>query len=167
MEEKKKRVYMRIGDIFCVNIDNEYKQYFQYIAVDTTQLNSRVIRVFNTKYPLSLDVNVENVINDKVSFYCHTFITIGIEQGYWYKVGKNKDIGNTEDLYFKNITYGNFNDIKISDRWEIWQINHPFIFTGKLPITKRCYELGDIFPPIDIYTRIKTGKYRGNISNIL
>ncbi len=32
--EKKKRIITRIGDIFCIEIDNEYKCYFQYIAKD-------------------------------------------------------------------------------------------------------------------------------------
>ena len=47
MEEKgkPKRVMTRIGDIFCIEL-KEYKVYFQYIAVDTSQLNSITIRVF-------------------------------------------------------------------------------------------------------------------------
>lgn len=46
MENKKKKVITRIGDVFCIQINDSYKQYFQFIAKDMTQLNSSVIRVF-------------------------------------------------------------------------------------------------------------------------
>ena len=36
----------KLGDIFCVKIDENNKKYFQYIANDLTQLNSDVIRAF-------------------------------------------------------------------------------------------------------------------------
>lgn len=41
-----KRIITKIGDIFCVEVDNDYKCYFQYVANDMTVLNSSVIRVF-------------------------------------------------------------------------------------------------------------------------
>lgn len=31
-----KRIITKIGDIFCVEVDNEYKCYFQYVANDMT-----------------------------------------------------------------------------------------------------------------------------------
>ena len=41
-----KRIVTKIGYVFCVEIDNKYKCFFQYVANDMTQLNSSVIRVF-------------------------------------------------------------------------------------------------------------------------
>ena len=38
MEQKKKRVVTKIGNIFCVEIDNKQKSYFQYVANDLTVL---------------------------------------------------------------------------------------------------------------------------------
>ena len=47
-----KRIITKIGDIFCVEVDNDYKCYFQYVANDMTVLNSSVIRVFAKHYPI-------------------------------------------------------------------------------------------------------------------
>jgi hypothetical protein len=44
------RVYTRIGDVFVVRIGKTHKRYFQYVARDTTQLSSHVVRVFKRKY---------------------------------------------------------------------------------------------------------------------
>ena len=41
-----KRIITRVGDVFCAEIDGEYKSYFQYIEKDIEQLNSSVIMVF-------------------------------------------------------------------------------------------------------------------------
>ena len=32
-----KRIITKIGDIFCVEVDNDYKCYFQYVANDMTE----------------------------------------------------------------------------------------------------------------------------------
>lgn len=45
-----KRIVTKIGDVFCAEIDNRIKRYFQYIVNDMEQLNSSVIRVFKTHY---------------------------------------------------------------------------------------------------------------------
>ncbi|RYD87997.1 MAG: hypothetical protein EOP54_27945 [Sphingobacteriales bacterium] len=39
---KMKLVNTKIGDVFCVKIDDSTKKYFQLIAYDLTQLNSDV-----------------------------------------------------------------------------------------------------------------------------
>ena len=46
-----KRIVTKMGDIFCVEIDNGYKRFFQYIINDIEALNSSVIRVFKTIIP--------------------------------------------------------------------------------------------------------------------
>ena len=42
----------RIGYVFCVDVDNQYKRFFQYIA-DDMGIYSRVIRIFKRRglYP--------------------------------------------------------------------------------------------------------------------
>lgn len=47
-----KRVVVKKGDVFFVKINDTSKRYFQYITNDLKQLNSDVIRVFKTIYPL-------------------------------------------------------------------------------------------------------------------
>ncbi|CAN5467527.1 hypothetical protein BH09BAC6_BH09BAC6_07690 [soil metagenome] len=45
------RVNTKTGDVFSVKLNNS-KKYFQYIANDSTQLNSDVIRGFRKIYAI-------------------------------------------------------------------------------------------------------------------
>ena len=54
-----KRVVTKIGHIFCIEIDGEYKLFFQYVANDYSYLNSSVIRVFKNKYPMDYKPNMD------------------------------------------------------------------------------------------------------------
>ena len=87
-----KRIVTKIGNIFCAEIDGQYKCYFQYIANDLTVLNSSVIRVFKRHYPISYVPNLEEIVRDEVLFYAHTVLSVGIRLGYWEKVGKCNNI---------------------------------------------------------------------------
>lgn len=87
---KKKRIVTRIGNVFCAEIDNECKRFFQYVANDIECLNSSVIRVFKTKYPMDYKPNIEEIVKDEVEFYAHTILKFGIVFNAWYKVGTSK-----------------------------------------------------------------------------
>ena len=63
-----KRIVTKIGDIFSVDIGDNRKRYFQYIANDIHQLNSSTIRVFKTKYPLDGEPSMDEIVADKVDF---------------------------------------------------------------------------------------------------
>ena len=90
-----KRIITKIGDIFCVEVDNEYKCYFQYVANDMTVLNSSVIRVFSKHYPMDyvpvFDATVVAKILSKMMFISmriqffalEYYITHGIK---WVKI---------------------------------------------------------------------------------
>ena len=88
-----KRIVTRIGDIFCTEIDGEYKCYFQYIEKDLSQLNSSVIRAFKRRYPIDATPIIEEIVNDDILFYAHTVLRAGIDYNAWYKVGKYKELG--------------------------------------------------------------------------
>lgn len=98
-----KRIVTRIGDVFSVRVDGNCKYYFQYIANDMSQLNSSVIRIFCKKYPIDYEPVIDDIIKDKVLFYSHTVLSVGIRLGYWEKVGKHNDIGHPEDAFFLTI----------------------------------------------------------------
>ena len=85
-----KRIVTKMGDIFCVEIDNGYKRFFQYIINDIEALNSSVIRVFKTHYPMDYRPIIEEIVMDEVEFYAHTVLRAGIVYGAWYKVGNSK-----------------------------------------------------------------------------
>ena len=91
-----KRIVTKIGDVFCVEIDNQCKRYFQYIVNDMEQLNSSVIRVFKLHYPIDYKPIIDDIVKDEVEFYAHTVLRAGIVNNAWYKVGKSKDLGGDE-----------------------------------------------------------------------
>ncbi len=86
-----KRVITNIGDVFCAKINN-YKIYLQYVANDLSQLNSDVVRVFKTKYPIKTTPDLSEVINGDVDFYAHCVTSAGIRRGLWEKVDNIKNV---------------------------------------------------------------------------
>lgn len=156
MENKKKKVITRIGDVFCIQINDSYKQYFQFIAKDMTQLNSSVIRVFEKKYPIGGNDSIENIVQDKVAFYIHTSLRIGIVEGAWYKIGKSKNIGNPDGVMFRsNIYIGNIPEK--SYNWYVWYINAPKIKIGEMNDLYLSVDIGSVYPYKEVIHRIKTG----------
>ena len=153
------RIVTRIGDIFCVEIDHEYKCYFQYVAKDMTMLNSSVIRVFACHYPISKELTMDEIINDDVDFYAHTVLRFGIENHAWYKVGKHKNIGNPENILFR--MYDDIGNLSItkSYRWNIWRINQEQQFIGELTDEYIKLDLGIVFSYHNIVNKIEKGVY--------
>jgi len=160
----KKRVTIKLGDIFVVKLE-DCQKYFQYITDDMTMLNSSVIRAFKKKYPLGSPPDFIDVINGEVEFYAHTSLRLGAKMGLWEKVGNNPNIGETGHILFRNTKdYGvgpGEKRVEISERWEIWKINEEFRYVGKLQGENRNAEIGVVKSPNGIVHRIKTGEYSG------
>ncbi len=141
MKEKRKRIVTKIGDVFCAEIDGEFKAYFQYVANDLTQLNSSVIRVFKKRYPMNYVPVIEDIVKDEVLFYAHTVLRWGIEYNAWYKVGKSKEIGENEisKVIFAIADphkYDPVNGPSFVDpleNWRIWHISGHAKNLGRLP----------------------------------
>ena len=140
-----KRVVTRIGNIFSIEIDGEYKCYFQYIANDKTQLNSSVIRMFKKRYMLKENPSMDEIVRDDISFYAHTILKVGIERGIWSKVGTCKDIGDTENICFK---------LYDGSRWYGWKINHAFQYYDIYPDKFEKWDSGWVFSFLSILDRI-------------
>lgn len=142
-----KRIVTRIGNIFCVEIDNEYKCYFQYVANDKNMLNSSTIRVFKKHYAMDATPKMEEIVSDEMSFCAHTILRVGIENGSWYKVGTCKDIGEMSDLKFQ---FG-----------YIWTVNGERIDLSDEELSNlgNEYHLGPVFSYKNILYRIKHGVY--------
>lgn len=145
------KLIIRKGDIFCVEVENEYKCYFQYVAKDTTQLGSAVIRVFKTRYPVAYEPIIEEIVKDKVSFYALTLVLrLGTMEHVWTKVGTSKDVGDTENINFR--LFG-------IHGWYVWKINEKFQTVGPLTDEIKGYDFGWAFPYKEIINKIKTGHY--------
>jgi len=160
--EKKKSIITRIGDIFCIEIDNEYKCYFQYIAKDMSQLNSSVIRVFKRHYSMDYEYDEQEVLNDEVNFYAHTILRIGIDNGTWYKVGKSKEIGDTSKIMFRlSSDFGGGPQPIKSYHWYVWKLNEEYIHIGELTEGyKDITYLGLVIQYCDVFNKIKNGFYK-------
>ncbi len=157
---KNKRVVTRIGDIFCVELKN-YKIYLQFIAVDASYLNSTTVRVFKKKYPLNYVFNADEVVNDEVDFYAHTYLQPGLKGGMWTKVGKHKDVGDLEHILFRTTSSWTPQCLK-SYRWLVGGINKEYVEIGELTeeYKDKTYD-AVVVPAIDIIEKVETGKYRG------
>jgi hypothetical protein len=160
----KKRVVTKLGDVFSVKIDESQRKYFQLIAFDLIQLNSDVIRVFKTKYPVDAVPDLEEVVKEEVEFYAHCVTKWGVKLGYWEKVGMVSDIGTLNHILFRDTNdYGRApgeEPVKISNRWYVWHIGDPdFTRVGKLEGENRKAEIGMVINPESIVHRIRTGEY--------
>ena len=163
-----KRIVTKIGDVFCTEIDGEFKSYFQYVANDMSQLNSSVIRVFKTHYPLDANPKIEQIVSDEIAFYAHTILRVGIHANAWYKVGKSAYIG--EDA-LKQVIFGTTQDVIINssktiskvnplENWYIWHINETPRLVGVLPEKYRnTVYIGTVIPFHSIDSKIKYGFY--------
>lgn len=154
-----KRIITKIGDIFCVEVDNNYKCYFQYVANDMTVLNSSVIRVFARHYSIDYEPVFEDIVKDEVYFYAHTILRFGILYNVWYKVGKHPDIGNPDEICFRWFSEIDFSKITKSYNWSIWKINQERQFIGEMCEKFANVDLGIVLAYKDIVSKIKTGNY--------
>ena len=166
---KSKRVpSTKIGDIFCVHINENTKRYFQYIISDFTQLNSDVIRGFKRAYSSNRIISLEEIVDGEVDFYTHTDTKAGIKMGLWEKVGNNPRVGNTEHILFRSSRDLGNQKISIRDlqNWYVWRINEPFRFVGDITPEVQKAEMGLVMSPYDIVEKLKTGKYGGWIDEV-
>lgn len=166
-----KRIVTRIGDIFCAEIDCEYKCYFQYIEKDLSQLNSSVIRVFKRRYPIEYSPIIDEIVIDDILFYAHTVLRAGIDYNAWYKAGKSKELGldrlndvlwgivHIHKLFLKD-HLPQIDKAKPLENWTIWYTNYKTVDIGILP--KKYYEIieeGAVIPYSSIVKRLKYGYY--------
>ena len=165
-----KRVQIRLGDVFCAEIDGAFKCYFQYVAKDAALLGDAVIRVFDTHYPMDYEPVIDDIVKDKVAFYAHTLIRFGLIYDAWYKIGNSKRIDSTD---LESLIFGVVNDsvcdfenrkvvfVNPLENWTIWKFNYELKIIGVLP--KEFHDKvipGSIYPYIEIVTRMKYGYYR-------
>lgn len=163
-----KRIVTKIGDVFCVNLKDETKGYFQYVANDQTMLNSSVIRAFKKRYNHDESPKIEEIINDEVQFYAHTVLRWGIEYNAWHKIGKSNETGAIEvekvlfgytDKYGED-WFGLPIDVNPRKNWSIWHINKEEKKIGKLPRRYRdIVEFGAVVPYTQIVARMEMGCY--------
>jgi hypothetical protein len=158
-----KRIISKIGYVYRVKISDTTQRYFQYVANDITQLNSSVIRVFKSVYPITEAPDLNRIIEDEVDFYAHVVIRWGIEMGLWEKIGKISEVGMVDILFRQSedrrVKSGE-KMIEVSEKWWVWKINEKMKYVGKLEKASGKTENGAVKNPIDVVERMRTGKYK-------
>ena len=94
-----------------------------------------------------------------MNFFAHTSLRIGILEGAWYKVGTHKNVGSTENIFFRLFDEGNFTYLTKSYRWYIWGINQKTTFVGEMEKKYLSYDMGWIYSYKNIVAKIETGEF--------
>jgi len=153
-----KKTRVKEGDIFEVPLENNTKGYFQFIMLDSTQLNSEVIRVFKKRYQAEETPNLEEVVKDEIQLYAHVIIKFGIKTELWHKVGNISLESNVETPFFRGSNdYGDSN-IKVSYDWFVWKTNENFTQVGELKGEQMNYDIGSVLAAPEIPEIMNTGK---------
>lgn len=149
----------RIGDIFEILTSPQTKRYMQFILVDSSCLGGWCIRVFKKKYHADDKPNIEEIVSDKVDFYCLTYaIGRGVLDKLWTKVGNSKELGSFDNIIFKQT------DI-INGGWRIWRAKHKVKRYRTLPKKYATASMGALLAPSSVVKRIQTGRWR-DIPNV-
>ena len=118
--------------------------------------------MFKREYAIGYELIPDEVVNDEVDFYAHTVLKRGIADGAWQKIGKCKNVGDTENILFRMYSR---DAVDHKERiWFAWYINKEKFTIGKL--TKEIREKSDIGPVIPNYaivSRITEGIIPGTI----
>jgi hypothetical protein len=154
---------IKIGDIFCVNIDEKTKRFLQYVANDGSQLNSNVVRVFIKSYQINESPDMEEIVLDDVEFYAHSMVKFMVKFNQCEKVGNSSNIGDTKSILFRGTNdYARKADeapILISNNWYVWNIDGPYRNVGKLIGKNKKSDIGGVMNPYDVAKRMRIGDY--------
>jgi len=87
-------------------------------------------------------------------------VSSGIKRGSWSKIGFRR-VDTTFDMLFRISADQGNPAVQVSERWYVWEPSQPMRFVGKLTGKNTRAEIGLVFPPIDVVTRIRTGAWDG------
>ena len=159
-----KRVVVKPGDIFCIELEDNTKCYFQNLGEDSEQLNGNVIRVFKKKYYNTQKPTFDEIISDPIDFHALTYINWGVKLEKWFKVGKAMINKDCENIYFKTID----EDDEGKKIWDVWRVNKRGK-SYKNNITKKLYEKAEwglVFSADAIINKINHGYFRKYLDDI-
>jgi len=150
-----KRTSTRIGDVFVVKLDEDHKKYLQYVATDSSDLGSDVVRAFEKLYLMNENPSLSEIVRGEIQFYAHCVAKWGIKLGFWEKIG-NAPFDKVT-VWFRDS--GDDPQTKVSNNWWVWKINEERKKVGELKGKYQNAEIGSVIPPDSIVHRMRTGKY--------
>jgi hypothetical protein len=150
----------RIGDLFAIKLDDWKLKFMQYIADDFTQLNSSVVRVFQSAYDADAVPDIDTIIDGEVELYAHCVLKWGVDQGHWEPFGNSQTLGTVEGIKFRSAEHaGGIKNPPVCNNWQVWKINEPMQFVNPLPPGYYDAYIGHVINPEGLAHRIKTGDY--------
>lgn len=168
---------IHIGDVFCMEIDNSFKCYFQFIDIDKTQSCTPVINIFKTHYPIDFIPCIESIVRDEILCSVHTIVYDKYLTFPWYKIGNTGFISSNRDKQTLFIDDEHPNEEILSTvgsveygYWWIWEINGMPMKQFPVPydLIDRI-ENGAILYPEQIADRMKFGydRYTSAVYNVI
>lgn len=159
-----KRVIVKKGYIYKVELEDGTIRYFQYIGEDKSNLNADVICVFKKHYTESDEdgLSVDTIVNDDIEFYTHTSVSAGVKLGLWSRVFTNSPVIHENNIFFRRSldilkTRPNQPPI-VSYRWYVWEMNGKERFVGWLRKKYHQYDVGGVYSPYSVVKYLKTGE---------
>lgn len=159
-----KRVIVKKGYIYKVELEDGTIRYFQYIGKDKSYFNADVICVFKKHYTEGNgdNLSVDTIVNDDIEFYTHTFVSAGVKLELWSRVFTNSPVIHENRIFFRRtpdiIKIRANQPPVVSYRWYVWEMNREERFVGWLRKKYHQYDVGGVYSPYSVVERIKTGK---------
>lgn len=154
---------IKVGDIFTLITPNtKQKRFFQFVAKDISSLSSDVVRVFKAAYDPDYLPTISEIIEDDIESYMHTIIRWGIKLNVWEYFGNSPIIGSIDLFFRSSLDIGEHpGEIFVSKRWEVWRLNKPVQYVGKLPKKYYNADIGDVSGPLRALEKIEERDYIG------
>lgn len=155
------RVLTKNGDVYMIPLSNGIVRYFQLITKDSSALFSDVIRIFKHQYDMSDEPSLQEILDDEVELYFHTYVKYGVKWNYWNKYGFSPiDPKDYSDVIFRDsLDYGNYPmQHVVSTNWIVWKINGIRQNVGKLPNKYYNASIGLVYSPESIVQWLSSGK---------
>src|SRR5205085_1472171 len=124
-----------------VAMDASSRRFFQYVADDSTQLHSNVIRVFRETYDAASEVDLARITSGTIDFHVHVLLPIGVKEKSWKKIGHAPPPAKLDIIFRSSEDYGD-PTVKISKKWYVWNVNGPHETVGELRPKYQSAEIG-------------------------
>jgi hypothetical protein len=152
-------IHKKPGDIFKVQIGDSKLKFIQFIYQDKEYLGGDVIRGFDITYTINDDIQLEDILKSKISFYTYTWLYMGIKDQKWERI-TNRPIEKELELpiTFRNFV-GGLNEKGKIDNPQKWVILKGSKVSEIMDLSEEIkkYPIAMVFAPTNIIAWLNTG----------
>ncbi len=157
-----KKINIQQGDIYEVPLGNGMKTFLQFVYSDEHNLGGHLVRIFDYEIDEKQNVNIENLYKCRIRFFEYTVVDLGVELGFWYKIGNMKIEDNFEEPLFKYC--GDHQDVEKSYNWYLVK-GDKTTKIGELPTEYKNLSDTSIKPPKTLIYKLLTSNYNYRVPN--